>query len=896
MFFACIFVLNLTSQYEINASAESITLSSWLSWNALGDEIEGPIATGDQVFVNYKLTNSSGNLVGRENDCPVQFRIYTPDGNLYDEYTYNYSDNDYLGFVPEEAGIWSYEIETSNWVEISVSGDIRVIPNSVDIETWVSDAAYGGAHTTFRKGDGVYVCYKLYETKSKEKLGDECEFNVTISITTPRGETVSDSSTDSECYFGVYTDWYGTYSYKIKIDGDYEATQTGTFECVKLNEMDYNTDVWNFENDYDCFTDNKIKHYFINDKYWKYYIDNHDSLIDISRALSNSQNNWGGSCFGMSTLLVLNKQGAMNSSELPDKPGSLRSAARPITKLDLLSLINYYQLTQYDTVFRNLLAEYSQFSDEIKIHGIIKYCERHNDDGRPALLCFDYGDLNNDGEDEGGHAVVAYGIETNDSFMGWRYDFKKYDTRIKIYDPNSVESNERLFLYINSENLNWVIPGINATQDNTSIDCFTADTDVLNYNGCVGNRSNYKEFLKTSDGLYDGSNFAFNQIDYENFNNVTLTTTNYGSNFHITNKRPSIGTSTGGYLSSVKEITEYYTYSNSFGDSETSEMNIVLPDTTSCYTMNLEKADNIDFSLRYEDTFYSVECDNGSSVSCDPDGTVQIDTNGSDCIIELVNEAEIDDAILNNIKLSSTGNENCILQKTGTGKYQFTASSLSNIEVSVVVDYSTGEYITASISEPKYKKLSIEINEETKEIKFMILDKLTIEIPTDSNLQGDVNLDGTFSVADVVMLQKWLLCAGSLSKWENADLCKDGKINVFDLCLMKRALIESRESQRVYWVIFEEGYRGNRVELSKVSASSDAKIIYDGKRLKVDQEVTCYQYYYDDITNNWIEIGTYGILTDYAYSILASNVDIYDENGNVVFVKNSDTYTDYSVT
>lgn len=174
------------------------------------------------------------------------------------------------------------------------------------------------------------------------------------------------------------------------------------------------------------------------------------------------------------------------------------------------------------------------------------------------------------------------------------------------------------------------------------IDCFTADTDVLNYNGCIGNRSNYKEFLKTSDGLYDGSNFAFNQIDYENFNNVTLTTTNYGSNFHITNKRPSSGTSTGGYLSSVKEITEYYTYSNSFGDSETSEMNIVLPDTTSCYTMNLEKADNIDFSLRYEDTFYSVECDNGSSVSCDPDGTVQIDTNGSDCIIELVNEAEMD--------------------------------------------------------------------------------------------------------------------------------------------------------------------------------------------------------------------------------------------------------------
>lgn len=101
--------------------------------------------------------------------------------------------------------------------------------------------------------------------------------------------------------------------------------------------------------------------------------------------------------------------------------------------------------------------------------------------------------------------------------------------------------------------------------------------------------------------------------------------------------------------------------------------------------------------------------------------------------------------------------------------------------------------------------------------------------------------------------------------------------------------------ESIYWVIFEEGYRDNRIEMSKVNVPSDAKIIFDGERLRVDQDATCYQYYYDNKANNWIEIGTYDVMTDFAHSILASNVNIYDEDGNVVFMKNCDAYTEFDV-
>ncbi len=56
---------------------------------------------------------------------------------------------------------------------------------------------------------------------------------------------------------------------------------------------------------------------------------------------------------------------------------------------------------------------------------------------------------------------------------------------------------------------------------------------------------------------------------------------------------------------------------------------------------------------------------------------------------------------------------------------------------------------------------------------------------------GDCNCDGVFNVSDVVLLQKWLLAVPDthVEDWKAADLCKDNKLDVFDLCLMKRKLI-----------------------------------------------------------------------------------------------------------
>ena len=51
---------------------------------------------------------------------------------------------------------------------------------------------------------------------------------------------------------------------------------------------------------------------------------------------------------------------------------------------------------------------------------------------------------------------------------------------------------------------------------------------------------------------------------------------------------------------------------------------------------------------------------------------------------------------------------------------------------------------------------------------------------------------GALSVIDAILLQKWLLAVpdAELTDWKAADLCEDNIINVFDLHLLKRMLLE----------------------------------------------------------------------------------------------------------
>ncbi len=56
-------------------------------------------------------------------------------------------------------------------------------------------------------------------------------------------------------------------------------------------------------------------------------------------------------------------------------------------------------------------------------------------------------------------------------------------------------------------------------------------------------------------------------------------------------------------------------------------------------------------------------------------------------------------------------------------------------------------------------------------------------------IRGDANGDGTFNLSDVILVQKAILGADDVVCLENADVCKNNRIDIFDLCILKRDLL-----------------------------------------------------------------------------------------------------------
>ena len=83
----------------------------------------------------------------------------------------------------------------------------------------------------------------------------------------------------------------------------------------------------------------------------------------------------------------------------------------------------------------------------------------------------------------------------------------------------------------------------------------------------------------------------------------------------------------------------------------------------------------------------------------------------------------------------------------------------------------------------KYKPEVIYYSNESMDLIFRIKIKVS----------GDINGNDNFDIADAVTLQKWLLGIAEVEIWNGADgdFCLDGKLDVFDLCIMKRILTEN---------------------------------------------------------------------------------------------------------
>ena len=117
------------------------------------------------------------------------------------------------------------------------------------------------------------------------------------------------------------------------------------------------------------------------------------------------------------------------------------------------------------------------------------------------------------------------------------------------------------------------------------------------------------------------------------------------------------------------------------------------------------------------------------------------------------------------------------------GEYARFITYRSDDAGTVTMTFTNGRpFEPAELSEKAVKHYRFDYNYRVKEITENELDPL---------VDGDCNYDGIFSISDVVLLQKYIMGDVSLKNPENADVNKDGKVDVFDLIRIKKLIINS---------------------------------------------------------------------------------------------------------
>ncbi len=151
-----------------------------------------------------------------------------------------------------------------------------------------------------------------------------------------------------------------------------------------------------------------------------------------------------------------------------------------------------------------------------------------------------------------------------------------------------------------------------------------------------------------------------------------------------------------------------------------------------------------------------------------------------------------------NVKLNMDKNEECSVVFTSTSipvttKY-FNINVVRNGTKATNLKWGAWNNniieLTLSGYRPGKETITFELYDtETKEV--LATQDVIVEVL--GEIKGDCNADGEFSISDVVVLQKWLLAdpSAKLNNWKAADLCEDDRLDVFDLCLMKRMLVEN---------------------------------------------------------------------------------------------------------
>lgn len=446
-------------------------------------------------------------------------------------------------------------------------------------------------------------------------------------------------------------------------------------------------DNWSFSNSRSNFGYT----YYMNDEYWDKLMDglNNTEKQRIIDALEGAE--WGGSCYGMAVTSILASQGIIDPSYWQSDAVSLHDITAPPSK-DVKSLINYYFALQFtDQAYqRTNLAVYT--IEPLKLLKLINCLE----DGSPALLTY-FGLFNRVAP--AGHAVVAYDME----YGTYVVDDKKYNGKILIYDNNSIDYDDEFCMYFSTTDGSWAIPAYELSSDyGDYLGLISDDMDVINYHGYV-----------------DGSNETLNSKYI-----ATLQSAPLNGKFKIT-KESEQGLYYANSSSADDEIKMFSTLTDYV--IRPSSIMFALKDTATPYLFSLEKPEQLDLSMSYENSLLKVNASSGAEASFSPMDSVSVSGKNTDYDLSIVLNDEYKVTDWYSFSVKGSGVTDATLQKSENG-YILEASNLDNVTVNA---HNDDVYADVTFSTEYPKVFLFEKDENT----------IGIAVDTDNNGSFETELE-----------------------------------------------------------------------------------------------------------------------------------------------------------
>lgn len=382
--------------------------------------------------------------------------------------------------------------------------------------------------------------------------------------------------------------------------------------------------------------DGEKNEYQISDSALNKLLKGFDDNIVKAYVKKKQKNEWGGSCFGMSTVVSLVKGGYLSLSDL-GLNSDITKLALPKNNSKVEDLVNFYFLQQFLPNYQNEAANLiDTVGNTTALEEFVQETKKVAQGGLPVRINYSYKGTKSGTTEEvsGGHSVVGYKCECvaeMDSNGNHRVvanesapDFHEY--RITIYDCAQTSSNDYspTYMYIGKNYDYWWYDPINQGNNITEQTIYVISSSLEELN------------------LVDYTTGAKSSICSEHYETNWLASHAKEGNVHI---RTSNASSKLSGLGEGEGNLYTYTIPDTGTALEDEEGNVISCNSYTTYfdddfkdediMLTLENADECDFSMIYTNCMVSAGGSNLNKVDMKSVGAVDLIADNSDYELSL---------------------------------------------------------------------------------------------------------------------------------------------------------------------------------------------------------------------------------------------------------------------